>query len=170
MDSKALLEMLSGISVGSIIAVVTVVSIVCAGCWKVISKLIKVYDGYNAIKDERDQLKRKVEENSNSIEEMKTHFSEAMTVVQGQLTTIMEALNEQRETKITELRHAIVIAGDNALARGEMTIREWNSYHEMIDKYMHVYNQNWYVESQAAKVDRDVRVIGRLDEHGNDIE
>ena len=90
--------------------------------------------------------------------------------MKGQLSTIMAALNEQRETKITELRHSITVAGENALANGTMTIREYTSFHEMVDKYLNIYNQNWYVESLCKKVDRDVRVIGQLDEHGNDID
>ena len=86
-----------------------------------------------------------------------------------QLSEIKYALDEQRETKIKELRHQITVAAETALANTTMTVREWTSLHEMVDEYVNKYHQNWYVKPLIAKVDRDVHVIGRLDEHGNDI-
>lgn len=170
MDSNTILQRLSEIPIGNIIAVIVAAFIICAGCWKIIAQMIKLYEGYANIRDERDQLKHKVDNNSTAIEEVKQQFTESMSDVKNQLAIIMAALNEQRETKITELRHAITVAAEAALANGEMTVREYTSLHEMVDKYLHVYKQNWYVESLIAKVDRDVHVIGKLDEHGNDIE
>lgn len=168
--SASILERLSEIPIGTIIAFITAMSVICVGGWKIISKMIKLYDGYKSLREDRDQTKHQVERNSEAIVEMKNQFSGAISEVKGQLSIIMDALNEQRDTKITELRHSIVVAGESALANGEMTIREYTSLHEMVDKYLHVYNQNWYVESLIKKVDRDVRVIGELDEHGNDID
>lgn len=170
MDSSTLLQRLSEISIGSIIAVITTVSFICVGGWKIISKMIKLYDGYANIRDERDQLKQKVDENSDAIEDVRNQLAESMSEVKDQLNTIMAALDEQRGTKITELRHSITVTAEAALANGKMTVREYTSLHEMVDKYLHVYKQNWYVESLIKKVDRDVHVIGQLDEHGNDIE
>lgn len=170
MDSSTLLQRLSEVPVGNIIAVITAASIICVGCWKVISKMINLYDGYTNIRDERDQLKHRVNENSEAIKDIRSQFSASMSEINERLNTIMDALNEQRDTKITELRHSITVTAEVALSKGEMTVREYKSLHEMVDKYLHVYNQNWYVESLIKKVDRDVRVIGKLDEHGNDIE
>lgn len=170
MDSSTLLQRLSEISIGSIIAVITAISVICVGCRKIISKMIKIYDGYTNVREERDQVKHKVDENSIAIDELKSQFSGSMSEVKEQLNAITAALDEQRGTKITELRHSITVTAEAALAKGEMTVREYTSLHEMVDKYLHVYNQNWYVESLIKKVDRDVHVIGQLDEHGNDIE
>lgn len=169
-STASILEQLSKIPIGTIIAIIAAVSVVCIGCWKVISQMIKLYDMYTNIRDDRDHTKQQVDDNASAIREIKEQFSEVISDIKGQLSIIIDSQNEHRETKITELRHAITIAGENALANGEMTVREYTSLHEMVDKYLHVYHQNWYVESLIAKVDRDVRVIGQLDEHGNDIE
>ncbi len=169
-STASILERLSMIPIGTIIAIIAAMSVICIGCWKVISQMIKLYDMYTNIRDDRDHTKQQVDENSSAIKEIKEQFSEVISEIKGQLSIIIDSQNEHRETKITELRHAITIAGENALANGEMTVREYTSLHEMVDKYLHVYHQNWYVESLIAKVDRDVRVIGHLDEHGNDIE
>lgn len=168
--TESILERLSMIPIGTIIAIIAAVSVICIGCWKVISQMIKLYDMYTNVRDDRDHTKQQVEDNSSAIKELRDQFTEAISDIKGQLSTIIDAQNEHRETKITELRHAITVTGENALANGEMTVREYTSLHEMADKYLHVYHQNWYVESLIAKVDRDVRVIGKLDEHGNDIE
>lgn len=168
--SASILQQLSQIPIGNIIAFLTAISVICVGGWKIISQMIKLYDGYNDIRKDRDQTRKQVDDNSEAITELREQLSEAISDVKDQLSTIVAALDEQRETKITELRHSITVAGENALANGTMTVREYTSFHEMVDKYMNVYNQNWYVESLCAKVDRDVRVIGKLDEHGNDID
>ena len=168
--SASILQQLSQIPIGSIIAFFTAMSVIGVGVWKIISQMIKLYDGYNNIREDRDLTKKQVEENSEAINELKDQFSGAISDVKDQLSIIMAALNEQRETKITELRHSITVAGENALANGTMTVREYKSFHEMVDKYTNGYKQNSYVASLCAKVDRDGRVIGKLDEHGNDID
>lgn len=170
MEAETILEWLSNVSVGSIIAVCTAVSVVCVGVWKIVSKILELYEKYSEIKEERDQMRQRLSSSEQEIGEIKTQFSEAISGITRQLTDIKQALDEQRGTKIKELRHSITIAGEAALAHGEMTVREYTSLHEMVNEYVNVYHQNWYVESLIAKVDRDVHVIGKLDEHGNDIE
>lgn len=115
-------------------------------------------------------LKQKVEDHDREISDIKGQFVAAVDGITQQLSEIKSALDEQRETKIKELRHQITMAAENALANGVMTVREWTSLHEMVDEYVDKYHQNWYVKPLIAKVDRDVHVIGRIDEHGNDIE
>lgn len=170
MNTETVLKQMSEIPIGNIIAVITAVSIVCAGLWKIVAKILELYEGYAGVKEEREQLKQRLDSSEQEISELKSQFSEAISGITQQLTGIKQALDEQRGTKIKELRHSITIAGEAALAHGEMTVREYTSLHEMVNEYVNVYNQNWYVESLIAKVDRDVHVIGRLDEHGNDIE
>lgn len=169
MDTETILNWLSGISVGTIIALVTAVGIIGAGVWKVVSMIIHLHDSYTEIREERDQLKQKVEDHGRELEDIKGQFVCAIEGITQQLSEIKSALDEQRETKIKELRHQITVAAETALANGTMTVREWTSLHEMVDEYVNKYHQNWYVKPLIAKVDRDVHVIGRLDEHGNDI-
>ena len=170
MNTETVLEQMSEIPVGNIIAVIAAVSVVCAGVWKIVSKILELYEGYTGVREEREQLKQRLDSSEQEISELKLKFSEAISGITQQLVEIKQALDEQRGTKIKELRHSITIAGEAALAHGEMTVREYTSFHEMVNEYINVYHQNWYVESLAAKVDRDVHVIGQLDEHGNDIE
>ncbi len=169
MDTETVLNWLSNISVGTIIAVVTAIGIIGAGIWKVISMIIHLHDSYTEIREERDQLKQKVEDHDRELEDIKGQFAGAIEGITQQLSEIKFALDEQRETKIKELRHQITVAAETALANGTMTVREWTSLHEMVDEYVNKYHQNWYVKPLIAKVDQDVHVIGRLDEHGNDI-
>lgn len=169
MDTETILNWLSGISVGTIIALVTAAGIIGAGVWKVVSMIIHLHDSYTEIRKERDQLKQKVEDHGRELEDIKGQFVCAIEGITQQLSEIKSALDEQRETKIKELRHQITVAAETALANGTMTVREWTSLHEMVDEYVNKYHQNWYVKPLIAKVDRDVHVIGRLDEHGNDI-
>ena len=131
--------------------------------------IIHLHDSYTEIREERDQLKQKVEDHGRELEDIKGQFVCAIEGITQQLSEIKSALDEQRETKIKELRHQITVAAETALANGTMTVREWTSLHEMVDEYVNKYHQNWYVKPLIAKVDRDVHVIGRLDEHGNDI-
>ena len=114
-------------------------------------------------------MRQKVEDHDREIEDIKGQFAGAIEGITQQLSEIKYALDEQRETKIKELRHQITVAAETALANTTMTVREWTSLHEMVDEYVNKYHQNWYVKPLIAKVDRDVHVIGRLDEHGNDI-
>ena len=169
MDTETILNWLSNISVGTIIAVVTAIGIVGAGIWKVVSMIIHLHDSYTEIREERDQLKQKVEDHDRELEDIKGQFAGAIEGITQQLSEIKFALDEQRETKIKELRHQITVAAETALANGTMTVREWTSLHEIVDEYENKYHQNWYVKPLIAKVDQDVHVIGRLDEHGNDI-
>lgn len=169
MDAETILNWLSDLSVGTIIAVVSTVGIVGVGIWKVVSMIIHLYNSYTEVRDERDQLKQKVEDHDREIDDLKGQFAGAIKVITQQLSEIKSALDEQRETKIKELRHQITVAAEAALANTTMTVREWTSLHEIVDEYVNKYHQNWYVKPLIAKVDRDVHVVGRLDEHGNDI-
>lgn len=169
MDAETILNWLSDLSVGTIIAVVSTVGIVGVGIWKVVSMIIHLYNSYTEVRDERDQLKQKVEDHDREIDDLKGQFAGAIKGIAQQLSEIKSALDEQRETKIKELRHQITVAAEAALANTTMTVREWTSLHEIVDEYVNKYHQNWYVKPLIAKVDRDVHVVGRLDEHGNDI-
>lgn len=169
MDAETILSWLSDLSIGTIIAVVSAVGIVGVGVWKIISMIIHLYNSYTEVREERDQLEQKVEDHDQEIDDLKGQFAGAIKGITQQLSEIKSALDEQRETKIKELRHQITVAAETALANTTMTVREWTSLHEMVDEYVNKYHQNWYVKPLIAKVDRDVHVIGRLDEHGNDI-
>lgn len=170
MNTEAILNWLSGLSIGTVIAVLSAIGAIGLGVWKSVSAIISLYKSYTDIREERDKLKQKVEDHDREISDIKGQFATAVDGITQQLSEIKSALDEQRETKIKELRHQITMVAESALANGAMTVREWTSLHEMVDEYVDKYHQNWYVKPLIAKVDRDVHVIGRIDEHGNDIE
>lgn len=170
MDTNSVWELLSSISIGTVVAWVTVIcaiiGVICTGA----IKLYKVFTKYKNVKDENESMKNNVEKHEEQLKEFKEQLENMSQNINEQLSEIKDALNESRETKIKELRHNITVSGEKALADGEMTVRQWSSLHEMAEEYQDKYKQNSYVASLMEKVDRDVTVIGRLDEHGNDIE
>ncbi len=143
-----------------------IIGVICTGT----IKLYKVFSKYKSVKDENENLKQNVEKHEEQLHRFEEQLESMNQNINEQFSEIKDALNEQRETKIKELRHNITVSGEKALADKEMTVRQWSSLHEMVDEYMNKYKQNSYVASLMLKVDRDVAVIGRLDEHGNDIE
>jgi len=170
MDTNSVWELLSSISIGTVVAWIIVISVIIGVICTGTIKLYKVFTKYKNVKDENENLKHNVEKHEGQLKEFQTQLENMNQNINEQLLEIKEALCEQRETKIKELRHNITVSGEKALADKEMTVRQWRSLHEMVDEYMNKYKQNSYVESLMIKVDRDVAVIGRLDEHGNDIE
>jgi len=170
MDTNSVWELLSSISIGTVVAWIIVISVIIGVICTGTIKLYKVFTKYKNVKDENENLKHNVEKHEEQLKEFQTQLENMNQNINEQFLEIKEALCEQRETKIKELRHNITVSGEKALADKEMTVRQWRSLHEMVDEYMNKYKQNSYVESLMIKVDRDVAVIGRLDEHGNDIE
>lgn len=170
MDTNSIWELLSSISIGTVVAwimvICVIIGVICTGT----IKLYKVFSKYKSVKDENENLKHNVEKHEEQLNRLEEQLESMNQNINEQFSEIKDALNEQRETKIKELRHNITVSGEKALADKEMTVRQWSSLHEMVDEYMNKYKQNSYVASLMLKVDRDVAVIGRLDEHGNDIE
>lgn len=170
MDTNSIWELLSSISIGTVVAwimvICVIIGVICTGT----IKLYKVFSKYKSVKDENENLKQNVEKHEEQLHRFEEQLESMNQNINEQFSEIKDALNEQRETKIKELRHNITVSGEKALADKEMTVRQWSSLHEMVDEYMNKYKQNSYVASLMLKVDRDVAVIGRLDEHGNDIE
>ena len=170
MDTNSIWELLSSISIGTVVAwimvICVIIGVICTGT----IKLYKVFSKYKSVKDENENLKQNVEKHEEQLHRFEEQLESMNQNINEQFSEIKSALNEQRETKIKELRHNITVSGEKALADKEMTVRQWSCLHEMVDEYMNKYKQNSYVASLMLKVDRDVAVIGRLDEHGNDIE
>lgn len=170
MDINSIWELLSSISIGTAVAWTTVVcavtSVICTGT----INLYKIFTKYKNVKDENEEMRATVDGHELKFKELKEQLDRMSQDISQQFCDIKIALNEQNETKVKELRHSITITGENALANGRMSIRQWKSLHEMFNEYSNKYKQNSYVESLIKKVDQDVEIIGRLDEHGNDID
>lgn len=123
-------------------------------------KTYKLFEKYKAVKDEKDDLQKTVEKH-----EIK------LTEFDDKLTLIINMLNSQNETTMKQLRSELVKDGERYLVQKKMTIREWKVFIEKYDEYHdpNKFNQNSYVESLKNRIEKEVEIIGELDEHGNDI-
>ncbi len=170
MDSKEIITALSGIPIGAIIAWITVITGILGAISVFTVKMYKVFDKYREIKDADEALKNAVAKNSNDIAKTNEKMDSQNSVIIKQLSDIKEKLESQDQLKIKELRHTIISVGEEALAKKQISIRAWRSLQEMFDDYENKYKQNSYVKSLMMRVERDVEVVGQLDEHGYDIE
>lgn len=85
------------------------------------------------------------------------------------LDMILQKLEKQENLNFKDLRHSIVKAGESYINRGNVKIRELRSLEELYEEYADTYDGNSYVETLMIKV-RALNVIGKLNEHGEDIE
>ena len=85
------------------------------------------------------------------------------------LGDINKKLDKQDQVGLKKIRHSIVRAGESALEKGYITVRELRSLEEMYEEYVNTYHQNGYVRTLMVKV-RALRVVGKLDENDEDIE
>ena len=100
------------------------------------------------------------------------HWSQSLIEKKGiwdKLDAIIEKLDKQDNSNFIKLRHDIVQAGEDAIEKGSLTIRRLSSLEEMYDEYVSTYNGNSYVQTLMVKV-RALPVVGKLNEHGEDIE
>lgn len=159
MDTQNIWSILSGIRIGTIVSWLIVIGAIIAAISATAIKIFKMYDLYLSEKKQKEEL----------IEKTKEH-EETDKIILSRLDAIQNELDEQRDTKIKELRHQLVMSGEAALVRGCMTIREWRSFSELFVMYTEKYKQNTYVQSLYERVERDVKITGALDEHGYDME
>lgn len=152
-------DVLASIPIGVIIkwiALVTgVIGAFCAGA----IKTYKVFEKYKSIKDEKENLETTVHEHDEKINELS-----------NKIDLVLEKLESQDVTTMKNLRRELVKDGEQYLIDKKMTIRAWRSWMEMYNEYHDKYKQNSYVETLKNKLEREVTIVGKLDEHGNDIE
>lgn len=85
------------------------------------------------------------------------------------LDRIIEQLDKKENLDFKKLRNEIVQLGEAAVERGCITIRQLKSLEELYSEYVDTYQGNSYVVTLMIKV-RELEVIGKLNEHGEDIE
>lgn len=158
MNTNDVLNTIYTIPIGTVVAWISAFAIIIGTLYAILQKLWKLFDRYDNIRDENERVNQKLEE-----------YDKKFSNVEEKLETITDLLEEQRGTKIKELRNSIVHIAEAALRDGRMSVRAYTSLMEMYQEYTDKYHQNTYVKSLIEKVIRDVEVIGKLDEHGNDI-
>lgn len=160
MEQQAI-DTLAAIPVGTLISWIALGSIIICGFCAAAIKAYKFFEKFKQVKDDKEKLQQTVKAHENKLAEVDT-----------KLTTIINMLNAQNETTIKQLRSELVRDGERYIVAKKMTIREWKSFIERYGEYHDPdkFNQNSYVESLKNRIEREVKIIGSLDEHGNDID
>lgn len=152
MDTNQVWELLSGISVGTIIAwfivIGVIISTICTGT----IKLYKVFTKYKELKDKDEKQTRIIESHDNTLKE-----------IDGALQSIQQSLNEQKEVNLKQIRHTIVHTCEEALEKGEISINKLRSLEEMYEEYVEIFHGNGYVKTLVMRV-RKLKIVGKIDE------
>ena len=157
METKDVIQLLSSIPIGAIIAWIAVISsfftIIVAGT----IKLYKTFEKTHEMKEENLEFRKMVKDHD-----------EQLKLMNDKLTCIQENLNKRDKADIKSMRYSIVRAGEEYVSMGKITIRQLRALEELFEDY-HDKHGNGYVTTLMRKV-RALPVIGRLDENDNDIE
>ena len=100
---------------------------------------------------------------------IKGNYDNRMINLDDKLDKIIEKLDKKDSLDFKKLRHSIVQAGESYIEKGYVTIRQLKALEDMFEEYTTNYNGNSYVSTLMTKV-RMLPVIGKLNEHGEDIE
>lgn len=157
METHDVVDVISSIPIGTIVAWGTVIATIVTVAASVAVKLYKLFEKNYRIKEDVDSFK-----------EMVKKHDEQMKSISDSLLSIQEKIDKQEQSEFTKLRYNIVRAGEEYIAKGEVTIRQLRVLEELFDDYSRR-NGNSYVKTLMDKV-RGLLVIGKLDEDGNDIE
>lgn len=158
MNKSDVIEYLSSIQIGTIIAWVLVIAMIVGVIVLGIKKLYKIFEASHKYKAESDAMKKMVQ-----------NHEAQLGVISNQLTNIQDSLDRQDKVELKRMRHDIVQAGENALANNSITIRQFRALEELYESYHNERNGNGYVSTLMKKV-RDLPVIGKLDDNDEDIE
>ena len=151
-DTKPVWEVLLGISAGSILAWAMVISGIVSG---IIAATIKLYKAFSKVKALKDA-------NENKEEKLREH-EQAMAQICEKLSKIQDALDEQKDVNLKQVRYQIVHTCDDALAVGYITAGKLKSMEELFEEYTNIFHGNGFVKTLVEKV-RMLEVRSRLDE------
>ncbi len=153
MDTQSVWKLLSGISVGQMVAwivvLATIITFLCTGT----IKLYKIFTKYKETKD-RDETQQALIEG----------HDETLREIQSALDNIQKSLEEQKEVNLKQVRYTIVHTCEEALDRGEISINKLRSLEEMYEEYIDIFHGNGYVKTLMTRVRKGVNIIGKVDE------
>lgn len=157
MTTQGITEMLSSISIGTILAWIAVLSGVVSAIGAIFIKIYKVFDKARSLKDTHDKLHEVVDQHS-------SHFEKIFE----RLGKIEDSLNEQHEASIRKMRHTIIKTCEEALMTGSISIRRYKSVCELYDTYKK--HGNGYVSSLMKQLENNVKIVGKLNDAGEDVD
>lgn len=123
----------------------------------------------NAISDTETKFDDREREHWGESKVIRDDYDNRILNLDSKLDKIINQLDKRESLDFKKLRNQIIQLGEDAIERGSITIRKLKSLEELHSEYTEKYGGNSYVTTLMHKV-RDITVIGRLNEHGEDIE
>ncbi len=157
METTDVIQTLSSIPIGTIIAWVTVIVGIITAIVTGTIKLYKAFEKTHEIKEENLEFRKMVKDHD-----------EQLKLINDKLSCIQDNLTKRDKADLKSMRYSIVRAGEEYVSMGKITIRQLRALEELFEDY-HDKHGNGYVTTLMRKV-RALPVIGRLDEDDNDIE
>lgn len=157
METKDVIQFLSSIPIGTIIAWFTVIVGIITAIVMGTIKLYKAFEKTHEMKEENIEFRKMVKDHD-----------EQLKMINDKLTCIQDKLDKRDIADLRRMRYSIVRAGEEYVSNGEITIRQLRALEEMFEDY-HEKHGNGYVTTLMRKV-RALPVIGKLDENDDDIE
>lgn len=157
MEAKDVIQTLSSIPIGTIIAWVTVIVGIITAIVTGTIKLYKAFEKTHEMKEENLEFRKMVKDHD-----------EQLKIINDKLSCIQDNLTKRDKADLKSMRYSIVRAGEEYVSMGKITIRQLKALEELFEDY-HDKHGNGYVTTLMRKV-RALPVIGRLDEDDNDIE
>ena len=152
METNSIWQLLSGFTVGSVIAWIivigTIITVLCAGT----IKLFKFFTKINELKEKNEAQRERIEQHD-----------ETLKNIQETLNQMMKVLNDQNEINFDQMKYTISHGCTVALAKGEISAECYKSLEEMFDKYKRVFNGDGYVENIMKKMRKEVKIIGEIE-------
>lgn len=157
METTDVIQTLSSIPIGTIIAWITVIVGIITAIVTGTIKLYKAFEKTHEMKEENLEFRKMV----------KDHDAQ-LKLINDKLSCIQDNLTKRDKADLKSMRYSIVRAGEEYVSMGKITIRQLRALEELFEDY-HDKHGNGYVTTLMRKV-RALPVIGRLDEDDNDIE
>lgn len=152
MDTKSVWDLLSSITLGTVIAWITVVFAIAAFFCTGAIKVYELFTKYKEAKDKNEKQETVIENHDSTLKE-----------IEKTLLEIKNSLDEQKEVNLKQVRHTIVHTCEEALEKGEISINKLRSLEEMYEEYVEIFHGNGYVKTLVYKV-RKLKVVGKLDD------
>lgn len=159
MDDNVVLDAIGAIPFGVVLGWICGIGAIIGGLVLITLKLYKAFEKFKKSKDENEKLHKEIKMHEHKFEEV----DQRMAAFSTTLLQIQESLEEQRKRELKKLRYSIVRAGESAISKGSIAIRELKSLEELYDDYANNFHQNGYVKTLMIKV-RDLKVIGTIDD------
>ena len=157
MEATDVIQTLSSIPIGTIIAWVTVIVGIITAIVTGTIKLYKAFEKTHEMKEENLEFRKMVKDHD-----------EQLKLINDKLSCIQDNLTKRDKADLKSMSYSIVRAGEEYVSMGKITIRQLRALEELFEDY-HDKHGNGYVTTLMRKV-RALPVIGRLDEDDNDIE